>query len=126
MIPLSLSDIHPAHMCRVLLFIIPLACATLEALDMTQKKSELHCIVTGRVQGVAFRNFVKSIADELSLTGFVCNLPDGTVEVLAQGEYGVVKVFENHIETGPPNARVNNVYEEWREPTKDFDSFSII
>lgn len=89
------------------------------------EKSELHCIITGRVQGVAFRNFVKAIADDLKLTGFVCNLPDGSVEVLAQGEYGVLKVYESHLKTGPEGARVKDVYEEWKEPSKDFDSFNI-
>lgn len=90
------------------------------------KKSEFHCIVTGRVQGVSFRNFVKAIAEELQLTGFVANLPDGSVEVLAQGEYGILKVFENHLQTGPDTAKVSNLYEEWNEPTKDFDDFKIV
>lgn len=88
-----------------------------------EKKSELHCIVTGRVQGVAFRNFVVSIADDLRLTGFVANLPDGSVEVLAQGDYKILKVFENHLQVGPSGSRVKNVYEEWRESDKEFEGF---
>ena len=93
---------------------------------MSEKRNELHCIVTGRVQGVAFRNFAQSLALDLNLTGFATNLPDGTVEVLAQGDYGVLKVFENHLQTGPPGAMVKNVYEEWREPSKEFDSFKVL
>jgi acylphosphatase len=93
---------------------------------MSQKKSELHCIITGRVQGVAFRNFAQSMALDLNLTGFASNLPDGTVEILAQGDFGVLKVFENHLATGPSGAMVKNVFEEWREPTKEFDSFKIL
>ncbi len=94
-------------------------------MDNSEKK-ELHCIITGRVQGVAYRNFVHAIANDLSLTGFVANLPDGSVEVLAQGNYGVLKVFENHLMVGPAESKVSQVYDEWRIFTKEFDGFKII
>ncbi len=90
------------------------------------EKKELHCIVTGRVQGVAYRDFVSAIANDLSITGFVANLPDGTVEVLAQANYALLKVFENHLIVGPANAKVKDVYDEWRNPTKEFGDFRII
>jgi len=93
---------------------------------MSSKKSEFHCIVTGRVQGVAYRNFAQSMALELNLTGFVANLPDGSVEVLAQGEFGVLKVFKSHLIVGPENAQVKNLYEEWGEPKKEYDSFKVV
>ncbi len=93
---------------------------------MSDKKSEFHCIVTGRVQGVSYRNFAHAMALDLNLTGFVANLPDGSVEVLAQGEYGVLKVFRNHLVVGPDTARVKNLYEEWREPTREYDSFKVV
>jgi acylphosphatase len=89
-------------------------------------KSELHCIVSGRVQGVAYRVFVEAIAKELNLVGFVTNLPDGSVEVLAQGDYGVLKVFTNHLIKGPPGSVVRGFYDDWREPSKEFESFKII
>ncbi len=89
--------------------------------------TELHCIVAGRVQGVAYRAFVQSIARELRLTGFVANLPDGSIEVLAQGEYGVLKVFANHLRTGPPQSQVTSFFDEWRDqPTKEFTSFETM
>lgn len=89
--------------------------------------TELHCIVAGRVQGVAYRSFVESIAQELGLNGFVANLPDGSVEVVAQGEYGILKVFLNHLRTGSPHSVIKEVYDEWREqPTKEFTSFDQI
>ena len=90
------------------------------------EKTELHCIVTGRVQGVAYRNFTKAIADNLNLSGFVSNLPDGSVEILAQGDYKVLKVFENHLQTGPSGARVGTIYDEWKEPSKMFKDFNIV
>jgi acylphosphatase len=88
---------------------------------------ELHCILSGRVQGVAFRNFIRSIALELGLTGFVSNLPDGSLEVFAQGKYQVLKVFMNHLSKGPPGAQVTGLYDDWRdEPTKEFQGFQIM
>lgn len=93
---------------------------------MSNKKTELHCIVTGRVQGVSYRNFVQTICSDLGVAGFVANLPDGSVEVLAQGDYNVLKVVRNHLQTGPAGARVKTIYEDWKEPSKMFGSFSII
>jgi acylphosphatase len=87
---------------------------------------ELHCIIAGRVQGVAYRNFAQSIARDLNLVGFVANLPDGSVEVLAQGDYGVLKVYINHLRKGPPHAQITGVYEEWREPSRECMSFDQI
>jgi len=88
--------------------------------------TELHCIVTGRVQGVLFREFVKNIARELGLVGFVSNLPDGSVEVLAQGDLAVLKVLLNHIATGSPGSRVAGIFDEWREPSREFVSFDTL
>ena len=93
---------------------------------MQEKKKEVHCIISGRVQGVSYRNFVQAIAQELRLTGFVAHLPDGSVEVLAQGEYGVLKVFMNHLRVGPHGARVTGVYDEWGDPSKEFKDFTVL
>lgn len=49
-------------------------------------KKEFHAIVYGRVHAVGFRATTKQYADQLHLTGFVRNLPNGTVEICAQGE----------------------------------------
>jgi acylphosphatase len=88
--------------------------------------TELHCIISGRVQGVGYRDFVKSIGTELSLKGFVANLPDGSVEVLAQGDLGVLKVFANHLQTGSVGSQVHGFYDEWREVEKEFTSFEAL
>jgi len=88
--------------------------------------TELHCIVTGRVQGVAYRNFVKSIAEDMGLVGFAANLPDGSVEVLAQGDLGLLKVFRNHLGTGPSGARVSAVYEEYKDTEKLHEGFRVV
>ncbi len=48
--------------------------------------SDAHIIVKGFVQGVGYRNFVRKQAEKQNLTGWVRNLPDGTVEILIQGK----------------------------------------
>ena len=88
--------------------------------------TELHCIVSGRVQGIGFRNFVVNIARELGLTGFVANIPDGSVEVLAQGELTVLKLFANHLRKGPEGSQVRGFYDEWSQAEKSFQDFSAL
>jgi acylphosphatase len=52
---------------------------------------EIHAIVTGRVQGVGFRATVKYHASQMKLVGFARNLPDGSVEICAQGEKKILE-----------------------------------
>lgn len=85
----------------------------------------MHCIISGQVQGIGFREFVRNIAQELGLVGFVANLPDGSVEVLAQGDLGVLKVFVTHITKGPQGAHIRGFYDEWGEAKRDFQGFAI-
>ncbi len=66
-------------------------------------------IVDGRVQGVGFRYFVLREAQALGLSGWVRNLPDGRVEVLACGEPDVVNALEGRLWEGPPHGRVASV-----------------
>lgn len=66
-------------------------------------------IVRGFVQGVAFRHHTKVRARELGLAGWVRNLPDGSVEVWAEGEVGALAELGRWLRTGPPAARVDGV-----------------
>jgi len=66
-------------------------------------------IVSGRVQGVGFRWWVRSKAMELGLGGWVRNLPDGRVEVVAGGEDGALAVLEDGLQHGPRYALVEKV-----------------
>ena len=66
-------------------------------------------MVRGRVQGVGFRYSAAHRAWELGLTGWVRNLPDGAVEVKAQGPKGKVETFLDYLGAGPPAARVSKV-----------------
>ncbi len=65
--------------------------------------------VRGRVQGVGFRYFVLREAQARGVAGWVRNLPDGTVEVLAAGEPALLDAFEGRLWHGPPHARVTEV-----------------
>ena len=65
--------------------------------------------LNGRVQGVGFRYFVVREAQSLGLAGWVRNLPDGRVEVLASGPPDIVDAFEGRLWAGPPHARVVSV-----------------
>lgn len=86
----------------------------------------LHLIFYGKVQGVGFRKFVKRKADEIGIKGYVKNLPDGTVEVVAQAkDEKVLRDFIEQIKDGPERAFV----EKFREKTIDkevrYDEFKI-
>lgn len=66
-------------------------------------------LVRGRVQGVGYRWFVSREADRLGVRGFARNLPDGTVEVVADGSDESLQTLERAIEQGPSFARVATV-----------------
>lgn len=86
---------------------------------------EIHCIVSGRVQMVMFRDFTQRKARALGLSGWVRNLPDGTVEVVAQGEKGSLGKLVEKLYKGPILAKVNGVKAEWREPKEILRGFEI-
>lgn len=88
--------------------------------------NEIHCIVSGRVQMVMFRDFVQRRARILRLTGTVQNLPDGTVDVVAQGNKEDLERLIDKLHKGSILSRVDGVIIEWREPSQSFDGFKII
>ena len=66
-------------------------------------------IVQGRVQGVGFRYFTRDVGEILGLTGDARNLPDGTVEIVVEGNAGKVADFIEEVKRGPTRARVDHV-----------------
>ena len=79
----------------------------------------------GRVQGVAYRFFAEKHAARLGLTGWVRNLDDGRVEVLAEGPAGPIESFLERLREGPSLARVDS-FDVRREPsTGEFADFRI-
>ncbi|SMP47783.1 acylphosphatase [Desulfonatronum zhilinae] len=69
----------------------------------------LHAHVRGRVQGVYFRGWTRSQAQRLELSGWVRNLRDGRVEVLARGDEAALRELEKLLWQGPSFSRVDDV-----------------
>ncbi|MAQ59092.1 acylphosphatase [bacterium] len=88
--------------------------------------NEILCLVTGVVQGVAYRAFVQEAATELELVGYVRNLANGSVEVVAQGLPDTLKDFVEYLNEGSLRAKVESVAVDWRSPKRLYDEFSIL
>ena len=81
--------------------------------------------VSGRVQGVAYRFFARSTALQLGVTGFVRNLADGRVEVVAEATVDTWKEFVGKLEQGPTLSKVSSVVVEPTSLTEPFTTFEI-
>lgn len=86
---------------------------------------EITATVSGRVQGVMFRNYTQKAAERLELTGFVKNQSDGTVFVRAQGKGSALEELIAALKEGPKFARVDDVSVSWHEPDKTCSDFHI-
>jgi len=88
----------------------------------------IHIIISGRVQGVSFRSFTKSAADNLNISGWVKNLPDGSVEALATGAKKDIEKLISELKTGPPASKVDNIeiQEQHKLETKKHSGFNIL
>ncbi|MCK4502098.1 MAG: acylphosphatase [Desulfuromonadales bacterium] len=81
--------------------------------------------VTGRVQGVWFRQSTKECADQHGVYGWCRNNPDGSVEAVFAGEEVAVNAVVKWCKTGPVMAQVDSVQVEKHTPTEDFVDFQI-
>ncbi len=77
------------------------------------KAAQVKLVISGRVQGVAFRYATREKARDLGVSGWVRNLPDGSVEVEASGPKEIVEKLIHWCRGGPPNAQVQKVSVEW-------------
>ena len=77
----------------------------------------LHAIISGRVQGVGFRWYTIEAAHGYKINGWVKNLYDGSVEVMAEGPREQLDLFLNRLWEGPNWSHVDSVHTEWLEPT---------
>ena len=87
--------------------------------------SAAQIVVSGMVQGVGFRYFVQHHATQLGLTGWVRNLPNGNVEVRAEGTREFVESLIVYLRRGPRSAAVSNAHVTWTEPCGQFEGFEI-
>ena len=72
-------------------------------------KKAFHIVVKGRVQGVGYRWFTRQVAQQLGIAGFVRNLPNGDVEVVAVGEEEALESFIAQLKKGPGFAYVSDM-----------------
>jgi acylphosphatase len=80
--------------------------------------------ISGRVQGVGYRNFAQRAAAELSLTGYARNLDDGRVEIYAAGPASKLDQLAGALRQGPRWSDVRGVEEQQAEP-REYGSFLI-
>jgi acylphosphatase len=85
----------------------------------------LHLIISGRVQGVFFRHNTNKIANKLGLTGFVRNLGNGCVEIIAEGNEEKLKELIAFCRKGPENSSIDDVKIQYEEAKNEFNTFSV-
>lgn len=89
------------------------------------RKMQLYVLISGKVQGVFFRNFTKRNAKQLGINGYAKNLANGKVEVVAEGDKMQLDALIKKLQQGSPASRVENVKIEERTFTGEYKSFSI-
>ena len=88
-------------------------------------KARVHIVVEGRVQGVCFRFECRRLAIQLGLRGWVKNLDDGSVEIVAEGEKDAVERMTAWARRGPSGAYVAACRITPEAPTGEFESFDV-
>ena len=95
------------------------------SVNKNTKKVRVHLLISGRVQGVAFRYYTQDIAQGLGVMGWVRNCWDGKVEIIVEGEEEKVKKLISWCYQGPGSAIVEKVDIEWEKYRGEFNSFAI-
>ncbi|MCK6544731.1 acylphosphatase [Myxococcota bacterium] len=84
---------------------------------MREARASVHVLASGIVQGVGYRAFTERAARELGVTGWVRNLHDGRVEVLAEAERPALEALLERLGRGPRSAEVSGLAVRWIEAT---------
>lgn len=92
---------------------------------MATDNIQIHATIHGRVQGVSFRYHTQHVANSLGITGWVRNLPDGTVEVLGEGTKDQLQDFTTFLRKGHPPARVDSIDLSEDKASGDYHTFDI-
>ena len=85
----------------------------------------VHAFYSGRVQGVGFRITAEETAHGLGIVGWVKNLRDGRVELIAEGDQAALEQFLDTIRSGPMKNFITQVEISWSNATETFDEFEI-
>lgn len=86
---------------------------------------QAHIIISGTVQGVGYRYFVRSNARKLGLTGWVRNTTNGKVEAIFQGSQDQIEEILGLARTGPMLAEVKDIEVKWEDVKEDMKEFVI-
>ena len=89
------------------------------------ERARVHLVVSGIVQGVAFRAYTVDEARRLGIAGWVRNLADGRVEVEAEGARRALEALVAFCRRGPPAAQVDDVEATWSAFAGDLGAFSM-
>lgn len=97
----------------------------MEVRSVQEERERAHVRVTGRVQGVFFRDSARQNADRLGLSGWVRNSPDGAVEAVFEGPSRGVREMVEWCEGGPPGASVEDVSADFGPAQGDLSGFEV-
>lgn len=86
---------------------------------------DAHVMVRGFVQGVGYRKWARKIAQGKGLSGWIRNLPDGSVEALLQGDKEAIEKVAEEYKKGPFLSEVEDVDVIWEDQKESFADFSI-
>ena len=89
------------------------------------RKMQLFVLISGKVQGVGFRNFTQMNAKQLGINGYAKNLPNGKVEVVAEGDKAQLDALVAFLKKGPRFARVDSLDVDERSFTGEYKTFGI-
>lgn len=87
--------------------------------------ARFHALISGRVQMVGFRMFAQDWAYQVGVVGYVRNMPDGSVEVVAEGAQETLEIFLERLKQGPRSARIDNLAADWQSSRGEFTDFRI-
>ena len=88
-------------------------------------KARAHIWISGKVQGVFYRDNTRRWASSMGLLGCVRNLADGRVEFLVEGDKDSIENLERKLKKGPPLSRVEDVRTVWEDYKGEFLDFRI-
>lgn len=88
-------------------------------------KKSIRLYISGNVQGVFFRSFIKEAAEKIGVKGFVRNLEDGRVEVFIEGAIDLVKKMMETCKKGPKHSQITSI-EMKEERFQDLKTFKIL
>lgn len=90
---------------------------------MAKIRAEIR--ISGRVQGVWFRQSTKQTAEQYGVSGSCRNCPDGSVQAIFEGEERAVRAVVDWCRRGPEMARVDELQVDWQAATGEFERFTV-